>query len=311
MKGLLVALAGGVGGAKLAWGLAQVLPPEKLVIVVNTGDDAVFHGLHVSPDLDTVMYTLAGIVNPEAGWGVADDTTAALGMLGRYGAPTWFRLGDRDLACHIRRTELLGQGWTLSQATRELCLALGVQHSIVPMSDDSVRTTILAEEGELPFQVYFVERRCEPPVREVLYVGAEKARPSPLFEAALNEAGALVFCPSNPYLSIDPILSLDRVRQRIAGLTVPRLAVSPIVGGEALKGPLAKMMLELGEKPSSTNIARHYEGLCDIFIIDDVDREEAEEILALGMPVEAMPIVMRSPEDKMELARRVCALAGY
>ncbi|MFQ5860343.1 MAG: 2-phospho-L-lactate transferase [Dehalococcoidia bacterium] len=306
----VLALAGGVGGAKLALGLARVLPPEQLVIVVNTGDDEEFHGLHVSPDLDTVMYTLAGLANPETGWGIAGDTFYTLELLERLGAPTWFRLGDRDFATHIRRTELLRRGWTLSEVTGELCRRLGVEHTVAPMSDDPVRTAVLTNEGELPFQEYFVRRRCEPRLRGLRFQGVEQARPSPGFDAALQEAGALVICPSNPIVSIDPILALQGVRERIAALACPRVAVSPIVGGEAVRGPAAKMLRELGEGSSSLSIARRYLGLCDALIIDQSDRHLAGEIEALGMAVEVTPTLMTSDEDKVALARKVCELTG-
>ncbi|MEE9285632.1 MAG: 2-phospho-L-lactate transferase [Dehalococcoidia bacterium] len=310
MSGPVLALAGGVGGAKLAWGLAQVLPPEKLVIVVNTGDDATFNGLHVSPDLDTVMYTLAGMANPETGWGIAGDTAHVLEMLARYGAPTWFRLGDRDMALHIRRTELLGQGLTLSQVTQQICQRLGVQHQVVPMSDGTVRTLVATDEGEMPMQVYFVQRRCEPQVRSITFAGAEKAKASPGFDAALDEAGALVFCPSNPYLSIDPILAIPGVRQRIASFRGPRVVVSPIVAGQALKGPLAKMMAELSEESTCVTIGRHYVGLCDLLLIDEADRSSAADIERLGLRVETAPIVMSGPEHKVRLAQRIREMVG-
>ena len=311
MTGPVLALAGGVGGAKLAWGLAQILAPEELVIVVNTGDDATFHGLHVSPDVDTVMYTLAGLANPETGWGVAGDSSQVLEMLARYGAETWFQLGDRDLALHIRRTELLSQGKTLSLATQELSRRLGVEHAIVPMTDDAVRTVVTTEEGEMPFQVYFVKHRCVPRVRSVTFAGADEAGVSPGFDRALNEAGALVFCPSNLYLSIDPILSIPGVRRRIANFQGPRVAVSPIVGGEAVKGPLAKMMTELGREATCTAVARHYVGLCDVLVTDEADRASAAEIEALGIRADVAPTVMHGPEDRVKLAQRVRQLVGY
>ena len=234
---MILALAGGVGGAKLALGLCRLLPPEELDIVVNTGDDEVFYGLHVSPDLDTVMYTLAGLANPETGWGVRSDTFNALEMRGRYGASTWFRLGDRDLATHLRRTQLLREGESLSRTTRLLCSGLGIEHGVLPMSDQPVRTVVETDQGEMPFQEYFVKRRCEPRVRGLRFVGAEEARPSPGFHAALGRAGAMVFCPSNPFLSIAPILALPGVRERIAAFSGSRVVVSPIVGCQALRGP--------------------------------------------------------------------------
>ena len=305
-----MALAGGVGGAKLALGLARVLPPEKLTIVVNTGDDEVFHGLHVSPDLDTVMYALAGLTNPETGWGVADDTFNCHGTLEAYGGPTWFNLGDKDMATHIRRTELLGEGWSLSQVTGELSGRLGVAHRIVPMSDDKVRTIVETDEGDLPFQDYFVKRQCRPVVKGIHFDSAEGAGPSPGFLAALEGASALVFCPSNPFLSIAPILAVPGVRERIASFSGsgPRIAVSPIVGGEALRGPAAKLLRELGHDVSCLGVARYYQGLCDIFLIDEVDRRYIDSIESLGMRAEAARTVMVSDEDKIRLATEICRL---
>jgi LPPG:FO 2-phospho-L-lactate transferase len=286
-----------------------VLPPERLTIVVNTGDDEEFHGLHVSPDLDTVMYTLAGLANPQTGWGIEGDTFTSLEMLERLGAPTWFRLGDRDLAVHLRRTQLLGQGWTLTQVTQELCVRLGVQHSIVPMSDSPVRTRVITEEGEMAFQEYFVHRRSEPRVRAVRYEGASAA-PSPAFVEALDRADALVLCPSNPVLSIEPILAVSEVRERIAAFQGRRVAVSPIISGKAVRGPTEKILRELGDEPSAATVARRYRGLCDIFVIDEEDAALVQEVADLGFQVEVAPILMVTEEDKVALAKRVCQLAG-
>ena len=308
MTGPIVALAGGVGGAKLALGLAKVLPPDKLTIVVNTGDDEIFHGLHVSPDLDTMMYALAGLTNSETGWGVAEDSFNALDMLGRYGSPTWFNLGDKDLATHIRRTELLRQGWSLSKVTRELSQRLGIDHKIVPMSDDKVSTIVETEDGDLPFQVYFVERRCEPVLKGIRFEGAEKAKPAEDFVSALEEASALMFCPSNPFLSVAPILAIPGVRERIEAFSGPRLAVSPIIGGEALRGPAAKILSELGHEVSCLGVAKQYPGLCDIFMIDTADYSYTEAIETLGMRVQAASIVMAEYADQVRMAAYMCRL---
>jgi LPPG:FO 2-phospho-L-lactate transferase len=294
----------------LALGLSRVLSPDQLFVVVNTGDDELFHGLHVSPDLDTVMYTLAGLANPETGWGVAKDTFHALRLLGRYGAATWFRIGDRDLATHVRRTHLLREGVSLSEVTDGLCIGLGVRHRLSPMSDDRVRTVVETDEGPLPFQEYFVRRECEPQVKALRFEGAEQARPSPGFLKALAQAEALVFCPSNPLLSVGPILALPGVRQLLAAFPGPRVAVSPIVGGRALRGPAAKVMEELGYEASALGVARLYQGLCTILLIDSMDEPLAEEVQALGMMPVVTDIVMRTDEDKVELARRVCSLVG-
>ena len=305
----VLALAGGVGGAKLGVGLARILPPEALTIVVNTGDDETFHGLHVAPDLDTVMYTLAGLANPETGWGIADDTFNALALLGRYGAPTWFNLGDRDLATHIQRTARLRDGYTLSQVTQELCRALGIAPAIVPMSDQEVRTITITEEGELPFQVYFVQRRAQPRLHAVRFEGAERAEMAPAFREALRRAEVIVFCPSNPVISIGPILAVAGVREALTGFRGPRVAVSPIIGGEALRGPAAKMLRELGEEVSCVGVARRYQGLCDILVIDNVDASLAPQVEALGMGVAVTNTVMRTPEDQTALAKTALELA--
>lgn len=308
--GQLLAFSGGVGGAKLALGFSRILPPERVMFVVNTGDDEVFHGLHVAPDLDTVMYTLSGLVNGATGWGVTDDTFEALGMLERYGAETWFRLGDKDLGTHIQRRTLLDDGKTLSEATRELSEALGIRHRFVPMTDDPVRTVILSEEGPLSFQNYFVRRRCEPAVRGLRFDGAESATPSPGFAEALDEASALVFCPSNPWLSVEPILAVQGVKERVKSFAGPRVAVSPIVGRKALKGPAAKIMTELGYEGGSTGIARFYQGLCDTLVIDETDAAEATAVERYGMKAVVRPTVMHDVDDKIALAREACALVG-
>ena len=311
MARLVLALSGGVGGAKLAWGLAQLLPPDQLAFVVNTGDDEEFHGLYVSPDLDILLYTLAGIVDPEKGWGIKGDTFHTLELLERYGEPTWFRLGDRDLATHILRTRLLRQGWSLTQIARHLAQRLGVQHEVVPMTDGRLRTIVLTEEGNLPFQEYFVRRACQPRAKGFRYQGAETAHPSPPFDRLLDEASAILFCPSNPYLSLGPILALPGVRQRIASFHGPRLAVSPIVGGEALKGPLAKLLQELEGEASCLSVARLYQGLCDIFILDEVDRAWAPQVERLGFRVSITPTVMVTDADRVALARHTLSLLGW
>ncbi|MEE8159814.1 MAG: 2-phospho-L-lactate transferase [Dehalococcoidia bacterium] len=302
-SGPVLALAGGVGGAKLALGLSKVLPPDRLVIVVNTGDDEEFHGLHVSPDLDTVMYTLAGLANPDTGWGLAGESFQTLEMLSNYGAPTWFNLGDKDLATHIRRTQLLSQGWSLSQVTQELCQRLGIEHAVVPMSDDEVRTVVDTDDGPLAFQEYFVHRHCEPRTRAVSFHGAEVAKPSPTFDTALRSASALVFCPSNPFLSIDPILAVGDVRERILSFKGPRVTVSPIVGGAALRGPAAKMLEELGHPVSCVGVARQYRGLCDLFVLDQADNAHADAIQSLGMEPHVTNTIMNTDEDKIALAK--------
>ena len=308
MRGHVLALAGGVGGAKLATGLAKVLSPEELTIVVNTGDDEVFHGLHVCPDLDTMMYALAGLTNQVSGWGIAGDTFNSLEMLGRYGGPAWFNLGDKDLATHIRRTELLRQGWTLSEATHELCRRLGVGHRVVPMSDDRFRTIVETEEGDLTFQAYFVKRQCQPVAKGVHFEDEDNARASPGFLTALEGATSIILCPSNPFLSIAPILAVPGVKERIASFSGTRVAVSPIVGGEAVRGPAAQLLGELGHQVSCVGVATQYTGICDIFLIDEVDRCHAGAIRDLGMRVEVAPTIMVTDEDKVGLASYIFRL---
>ena len=304
-----LALAGGVGGAKLALGLAKILDPDQLTVVVNTGDDEIFYGLHVSPDLDTVMYTLAGIANPETGWGITGETFNMLERLTAYGEDTWFGLGDKDLATHIRRTNLLNNGESLSEVTSKLSAALGVEHAIVPMTDDSFRTIVDTEIGSLAFQDYFVKHRSEPKATAIRFDTNGGARPSPGFGRALGESKIIVFCPSNPYLSVAPILEVTGIRERIAGFPGKRIAVSPIIGGAAIKGPAAKLMAEFGVEPSCVDVAKQYIGLCDAFVIDNIDADRANEIDALGMDVLVCNTIMTSKEDKMALARKVLDFA--
>ena len=306
----VLALAGGVGGAKLALGLSLCLPPGDLIVCVNTGDDEAFHGLHVSPDLDTMMYTLSGFSNKERGWGVAGDTFTALEMLGKFGADTWFNLGDRDLATHILRTQMLSEGRTLSEVTSELNKSLGVFHEIIPMSDDPVKTVLSTDEGELPMQRYFVGRRAEPIVSEVRYRGADVADASPGLHDALTKAALLVFCPSNPYLSLGPILALPEVRQRIRTFPGKRVCVSPIVGGDAVNGPAGKIMAELGKEVSCVEVAREYRDICDVLVIDSQDRALASQVEEMGVTPLVTSTIMETEEDKIALAREILALSG-
>lgn len=303
-----VALAGGVGGAKLAYGLALTLPPESLTVIVNTGDDFEHLGLHVSPDLDTVLYTLAGLANPETGWGQRAETWSFMEALAQLGAPTWFRLGDRDLATHVERTRRLRRGETLTHVTAALCAALGVKHHLLPMSDDPVRTWVDTDEGELEFQEYFVHRHCEPRVRAVRFVGVEDARPTPAVLAALDAASVVVFCPSNPFLSLDPILSVPGLRERVARKAV--VAVSPIVGGQALKGPAAKLLAELGLQVSAAAVAEHYHDLLTGFVLDEVDAALRLTLEARGLHVLTTDTVMRSDADRARLARETVEFAA-
>jgi LPPG:FO 2-phospho-L-lactate transferase len=306
--GHVVALAGGVGGAKLADGLARLLG-ERLSVIVNTGDDFSHLGLHISPDLDTVMYTLAGIANPQTGWGIAGETWNFLGQAERLGGPAWFRLGDRDLATHVLRTERLAVGATHTAVTAALCRALGVAATLLPMSDDPVRTIICTDDGELPFQDYFVRLACAVPVRGIRYDGALAARLNPAL-AAFRELSAIIICPSNPYLSVDPILAVSGQRAWLRAQGCPIVAVSPIVGGAAIKGPAAKIMAELGVPASAVGIARHYAGLVDGLVIDAADAALVPEIAAEGMTVKVAPTVMSNSDDRVALARTCLAFAG-
>ncbi len=308
INGPVLALAGGVGGAKLALGLSHVLPPQQLVVVANPGDDDVSHGLHVSPDLDTLMYPLAGLANPTTGWGVAGDTFGVLEMLKRYGADSWFSLGDRDMATHIERTRLLRQGWTLSQVTSYLCGKLGVKPTLAPMSDAPVRTLVETDQGTLAFQDYFVKHRCEPSLRSVRFEGASIAQPSPAFQQALDVAGAVVYCPSNPVVSIGPILALPGVMEHLKEFHGPMVAVSPIVGEQALRGPAAKMLQELGEEVSCVGVARRLAGICDVLVVDTQDAHRVADVRAAGVDVEVMDTIMETDADKERLARELLQL---
>ncbi len=304
---MILALAGGVGGAKLATGFARVLPPSELTVVVNTADDFDHLGLHISPDLDTVMYSLAGIHNPETGWGIAGETWNFMQALKGLGGETWFALGDRDLATHVERTRRLKAGENLSAITLSFCRRLGIQHKVVPMSDDPVRTVLQTDRGQLAFQDYFVRFRCEPVVHGIEYDGAGRARLSAGFEAALNQGQlqCVVICPSNPFLSIAPILAIAGLREKLRSTLVPIVAVSPIVGGHAIKGPAAKLFKELGQEPSSLEVARFYRGLVDVLVIDEADRPLAPSIGDLGIEPMVTHTVMRQPADRERLAREV------
>lgn len=304
----VLALAGGVGGAKLAHGLAKTLPPSHLTVVGNTGDDETFFGLHVSPDLDTLMYTLAGVADPERGWGLAGETFHALDMLRRYGEQTWFGLGDQDLATHALRTMLLRDGWSLSRVTRHLAQRLGIGCILAPMSDEAIRTVVDTNEGELAFQSYFVRRRCEPTVLRVKFEGAERARMSPAFAEGLRDARAIVFCPSNPIVSIGPILAVPGARKAIEAFRGPRIAVSPIIGDRALKGPAGKMLEELGEKVSCVGVAERLAGVCDILVIDTADAPLAGAVRTAGIAPVVRNIIMTTEADRVRLAREVCDL---
>ena len=302
----VLALAGGVGGAKLAAGLQHALPPGDLTVVVNTADDFDLWGLRICPDLDTVMYTLAGLANPETGWGVEGESFGALGMLARYGEETWFKLGDRDLATHVLRTARLRAGEALTGIMTDLSAALGVQGcAILPMCDEAVSTVLGTPDGSLEFQEYFVRRGQRDEVLGVELRGIEDARPTDAVLRALAEADVVVFCPSNPVVSIGPILAVPGMHKALAASRAPKVAVSPIVGGRALKGPADRMLASLGYEVSATGVARIYEGLVDGMVIDKVDEVERARIEALGMRVLATDAVMRDAGDRARLAREV------
>ena len=301
---MILALAGGVGGAKLALGLSRILPPEELLIAVNTGDDFEHLGLHVAPDLDTVMYTLAGIANPQTGWGQASESWSFMQALERLDGPVWFRLGDRDLATHVERTRRLRAGESLSQVTRALCERLGVRHALVPMSDDPVRTIVHTDEGSLDFQNYFVRRQCAPRVQRIEYRCADRAAASPALQQALSrkDLAGVVICPSNPYLSIAPFMALAGIREALARAPSV-LAVSPIVGGRAVKGPAAKMMQELGFEPSAFEVARFYRDIVGTLLIDTADERLAPSIRSLGMDVAVDNTIMGTEPERVQVAR--------
>jgi LPPG:FO 2-phospho-L-lactate transferase len=308
---VIVALAGGVGGARLAVGLAAVLLPSELTIVVNTADDFEHHGLSISPDLDTVMYTLAGIANPVLGWGRADETWNFMSVLGALGGESWFRLGDRDLAVHVLRTELLRKGVPLSEITRRLMSRLAIEHPVIPMSDTPVRTHVrTAEGGELAFQDYFVRLQCKPRVTGFRFAGSRTAHVPPELRRILQgPVEAVVICPSNPYVSVAPILSVGAIRTWLRKRTFPVLAVSPIVGGAAIKGPAAKMMRELGADSTALGVARHYGDLVDGWVIDKADEKLQRSIEREGRSVMVTDTIMKTRARSVALAKRVVAFA--
>lgn len=311
MSARCVALSGGVGGAKLARGLQQVVPGDDLAIVVNTGDDFRHLGLAICPDLDTLLYTLADVVNLETGWGRRDEGWHCMEALAELGGDTWFRLGDRDLATHLRRTARLAEGATLTAITAELCAAFGVKARVLPASDDRIATRVHTDAGVLPFQEYFVRQRAEPRLRAVEFDGASAARPSREVLAALQEdsLGAILIAPSNPYLSIDPLLAIPGLTTALRAATAPVVAISPIVGGRALKGPTAKIMTELGLTASALTVARHYQPWIDGFILDTVDKDMRADVEALGIAVHCCNTIMKTLEDRIELAQMALAFA--
>jgi LPPG:FO 2-phospho-L-lactate transferase len=299
----ITALAGGIGASKLLLGLAHVMPAEDITIIANTGDDIELFGLRICPDIDTVTYTLAGAINEETGWGLKGDTFECLHWLERYGEACWFNLGDRDLSTHIFRTDALHLGRSLTEVTHHIRLSLGVRSTILPMTDAYTPTRVVTEEGEMHFQEYFVRRRCEPNVREIRFNQIESARPAPGVLSAILEAEAVIICPSNPFISIGPILAVPGVREAIVKTEANVVAISPIVGGKALKGPAADMLRDFGHDVSALGVARLYRKLIDVFVLDEVDSELAGDISALGTKVFTTNTLMNTLESKKRLAK--------
>ncbi len=305
---MIVALAGGVGAARFLRGLADVVAPSDVCAVVNVGDDTTLHGLHVSPDLDTVVYSLAGAVNPDTGWGLADESWTVMDSLERYGGETWFRLGDRDLATHLYRTHRLTEGSTLSEVTREIAASWGLTIGVIPVSDDPVRTKVMLGEGrEVGFQDYFVRMRHDVAVTAVRFEGAEAARPAPGVVEAIGDADVVVICPSNPIVSIGPVLAVPEVERAVAGRRERTVAISPIVAGSALKGPADRLLRELGHESSVVGVARLYAHLAATLVIDEADADLAVAVEAEGVRCVVTPTVMATPAVAADLARVVLA----
>lgn len=305
----IVALAGGVGGAKLAYGLYHLVSPANLTIIVNTGDDFEHLGLHISPDVDTMMYTLAGLANPKTGWGVREETWHLMTALQRYGGPTWFQLGDQDMATHLLRTKWLREGKAYHWVTNELCHRLGIRCKILPMSNQAVRTVVQTPAGELAFQEYFVKHRTQPVITGLRFIGADTAQPAPGVVEALQQAEAIIFCPSNPWLSLDPILAVPSLRQLIANQPIPKIGVSPIVSGRAIKGPTAKIMTELGLEVSPLAVAQHLGDLLTGWVIDETDDVWQSHLTKMGLRVLTTAIIMHHEADRCRLAQEVLDFA--
>jgi LPPG:FO 2-phospho-L-lactate transferase len=300
----ITALAGGIGAAKLLLGMASsaAAAGNHVTVIANTGDDIKLHGLHISPDIDTIAYTLAGVVSSERGWGLDQETFHCLEWLARYEQPQWFNLGDRDLATHIYRTDKLRQGMSLTEVTDHIRLSLGVAQIILPMTDEYTPTWVSTDEGEMHLQEYFVRRRCEPRVKSIEYKHIELCRPAAGVEKAISDADAVVICPSNPFISIGPILAVPGIHAALTSCAAPIIAVTPIVGGRALKGPAADMLRDLGHEVSAAGVARMYRDFVDIFILDDADRSIAPEIEGLGLVVSTTNTIMATLADKERLA---------
>lgn len=301
----ITALAGGIGASKLVLGLANVMPAEDIAIIANTGDDIELFGLRICPDIDTVTYTLAGVINEQTGWGLKDDTFECLRWLERYGEASWFNLGDRDLGTHIFRTAALKDGCSLTEVSDQIRKSLRVRSTILPMTDAYTPTRVVTEAGEMHFQEYFVRRRCEPRVREIRFENIESAQPAPGVLSAILEADAVIICPSNPFISIGPILAVPGVREALEKTTATVMAVTPIIGGRALKGPAADMLRDLGHEVSATAVARLYADCIDAFVLDETDGSLAPNIKELGVRVIVTNTIMATLEDKQHLAHQL------
>lgn len=306
---MIAVLTGGTGGAKLVEGLAAEIDPAELTIICNTGDDCVFHGLNISPDIDTILYTLAGLADADKGWGVKGDTFLALEQLRRLGNDAWFSLGDKDLAMHITRTQLLREGWKLSEATERVRQSLGVRAKLLPMADESVETRVTTPQGEISFQEFFVKERWSREVSTVHFVSAEKSQPAPGVLDAIEKAQAIIICPSNPITSIGPILAVPGIRSALVKAIAPVIAVTPMIGSAAISGPAHKLMTACGLEPSSVGVARQYHEFANTLLIADEDRHLGEQIGALGIGVVATDVRMPTFADKRRLARQVLAVA--
>jgi len=302
---LITALAGGVGAARFLQGLIKIVPEKEVTVIANTGDDIQLYGLHVSPDLDIIMYTLAGIVDEKKGWGIRGDTFHCLELLNKYGLETWFKLGDRDLATHVHRTSLLKNGLSLSETTIKLCQSLGLKVKLLPMTNDKFETHIRIEEGIIHFQEYLVKRGAQDRVIDVMFEGAEKAQPAPGVIDSILNADTIIICPSNPIVSIGTILSVKGVRNTLKETRAKIVAISPIVGGAPIKGPADKLMRGLGLEVSAYSVAYLYRDFLDIFIIDNMDQTEKERIKGLGLHTIVTNTIMKSPRDKVRLAKAV------
>jgi LPPG:FO 2-phospho-L-lactate transferase len=307
---MLTILTGGTGGAKLIEGFAAEIDPAELTIICNTGDDCVFHGLHVSPDLDTITYTLAGIGDSAKGWGIKDESFAALEQLGRLGEPTWFKLGDKDLATHIMRSRLFNEGFQLTRITGEICDRLGITAKILPMSNERIETRVLTPDGEISFQEYFVKERWSKQVTSIRFEGADQSRPAPGVLEAIHQATAVVICPSNPVTSIGPILAVPGIRSALTETKATVVGLSPIIGVSAISGPAHKLMVAAGLEPSAFGVAQTCADFLDIFVIATEDERIKSRIESLGITTLLTDIVMSDLNGKRRVAREVLALLG-